>query len=203
MDERTADEKERQRLMAEAYRYLPDVPETTMIVLRVFTGGEDGMQSTPLTLAIQGLQKAGRIFRVEKLCIKIIKDNAMTPKDLVDWLLASHIHLVLSHIHQGFSGKNEHQLGWNMNELATEVQRLQYHRGFPNGTKLQCPVFTQDKYKYISAVPEFCNPTCKVSINEHYYEAQDYHSLALEKYDAHLILFFYCKLIALYLNAGL
>ena len=42
--------------------------------------------------------------------------------------------------------------------------RLHDHPGFPNGSNLLCPVFTQDKYKYLEALmPKgMCNPTLKV-----------------------------------------
>lgn len=174
-------EKETQRLVADAaYRHVPDTLVSKVAVIRVFTGGADGMQSIPFTTAIQALKSIGSHFVVQKMNIKTLKDMQMSPADLIDWMLDSDVHLVLSHIHQGFSGKNEHQLGWNMNDLAHEVRRLTDHPGFPNGRQLLCPVFTQNKYTYISAIPDFCNPTFSVRINEHC-PSGGYHSPELQQ----------------------
>lgn len=65
---------------------------------------------------------------------------------------------------QGTSNQNELQMGWNMEELYDEVYRLEDHAGYPQGIKLQCPVFTQNKYKYLSPIPTFVNPTLQVPI---------------------------------------
>ena len=51
--------------------------------------------------------------------IKMVKDKRWNPKDLVDWLLDSDVHFIITHIHQGLE-----QLCWNMEDLYIEVQRL-------------------------------------------------------------------------------
>ena len=79
------------------------------------------------------------------------------PHQLVEWLLGSHIHFILTHIHQGLEG-----CAWNMDELYQQVQRLKHHPGFPCGDALQCPIFTQDKFEYIKSVPQLCNPTLAI-----------------------------------------
>ena len=80
---------------------------------------------------------------------KFINESHWSPSDLVDWLLDSRIHIVLSHVHQGVADG----LNWSMTELEIELQRLKFHLGFPNLTKLKCPVFLQDKYKYLQSLP--------------------------------------------------
>ena len=62
-----------------------------------------------------------------------------------------------------------------MNKLYTEITRLHDHPGFPNGSNLLCPVFTQDKYKYLQALmPKgMCNPTLKVD----FLPVMDYESI--------------------------
>jgi hypothetical protein len=69
----------------------------------------------------------------------------LTEMDIVNWLLEGDIHFIISHIHQG-------------------IVKLHDHPGFPSGDNLQCPVFTQDKYKYLSVLMSkgLCNPTLKV-----------------------------------------
>jgi hypothetical protein len=34
-------------------------------------------------------------------------------------------------------------------QIYDECARLKYHPGFPNGVQLQCPIFSQDKWKYL------------------------------------------------------
>jgi hypothetical protein len=54
-----------------------------------------------------------------------------------------------------------------MVELYNEVQRLRYHNGYPNRIHLRCPIWTQDKFDYLSAIANdgLCNPTYKVDLN--------------------------------------
>mmetsp|Transcript_5290 Transcript_5290/g.7495 ORF Transcript_5290/g.7495 Transcript_5290/m.7495 type:complete len:260 (-) Transcript_5290:157-936(-) len=51
-----------------------------------------------------------------------------------------------------------------MEALMIELQRLKYHRGFPYGKLLKCPVVLEDKYEYLSILHQqnMCNPTLKV-----------------------------------------
>ena len=52
-----------------------------------------------------------------------------------------------------------------MKIIIGELQRLKYHRGFPFGSFLHCPVFLQDKFEYLSVLQKcgMCNPTLKVN----------------------------------------
>lgn len=136
-----------------------------VILFRVFTGGKSYAQGTSFTSAVNEMKLPPNLYRMEIINITLIKDNRLSPRQLVDWLLSSHVHIILSHVHQGLSGANELMLGWNMNELARELSRLKNHVGFPTGNQLDCPVFTQDKCKYLSAIPRFCNPTFRVELN--------------------------------------
>jgi hypothetical protein len=86
---------------------------------------------------------------VEYICAKNIKEQHMSPADLVNWLLDSHVHFILSHVHQGIGP----YLHWNMKDLENELQRLSNHFGFPKGTKLKCPIFLQDKFEYLQLLP--------------------------------------------------
>lgn len=135
------------------------------VIIRVFLGGHKGAQSIPWTSALQLLQLPKHRFGIQEITIKDVKDWEFTPSKLVDWLLDSDIHVILSHLHQGSSGQNEQQMGWNMDELARQVNRLRDHVGFPAGDHLNCPVFTQNKYGYLHAVPHYVNPTLQVQLS--------------------------------------
>ena len=64
-------------------------------------------------------------------------------------MLGGHIHFIISHIHQGLEN-----FGWNITHMYSELDRLKYHPGYPMGQKLQCPIFTQDKWNYHGILPE-------------------------------------------------
>ena len=96
-------------------------------------------------------------FRYVFLTCADVNTFKFTELDIINWLLEGDIHFIISHIHQGI-------VNINMNKLYTEIMRLHDHPGFPNGSNLLCPVFTQDKYKYLQVLmPKgMCNPTLKV-----------------------------------------
>ncbi|KAJ1392888.1 hypothetical protein B484DRAFT_408365 [Ochromonadaceae sp. CCMP2298] len=98
------------------------------LLVRVFEGGAMSEQSIPFMGAWKELQLDNE-FDIEIIDVQKIKKRRWTdPKMLIDWLLASHIHFVISHPHQGLE-----QLYWNIDELQVQLLRLQYHNGFPNG----------------------------------------------------------------------
>ena len=51
-----------------------------------------------------------------------------------------------------------------MRDLYEELQRLRFHEGFPNGSKLSCPIFTQDKIKYLKLIDDVTLPTYAIDI---------------------------------------
>jgi len=95
-----------------------------------------------------------------------LKDRNWSAVDLIDWLLGSDIHFVLSHVHQGKSSEGINQMGWNVHHLEEQLWRLSGHNGFPSGANLKCPIFLQDKMRYIRAVPLYTNPTLRVILNK-------------------------------------
>jgi hypothetical protein len=52
--------------------------------------------------------------------------------------------------------------------LYTELKRLTYHIGFPNGEQLSCPIFTQDKGFYLDILTKksLCNPTFIIEVKQ-------------------------------------
>jgi len=81
----------------------------------------------------------------------------MEPTDLFDWLVESDIHFFLTHPIQAM-------YNWDCEDLFLQLERLRDHEGFPSGDQIYCPIFTQDKYKYISCVPGITNPTLKIDL---------------------------------------
>ena len=138
-----------------------------MIIINL--GGINSQQIIPFKGAISDTS-----FNLEitYLTTTQIKDMDWTPKELVDWLLSSHIHFVLSHIHQGLE-----PLCWDMDVLYEETQRLRFHIGFPALENINCPIFTQNKLEYLKCLPDMTNPTLKIIFQE---EDSDYNSVLFE-----------------------
>lgn len=134
------------------------------ITIHVFQGGEYANQSIPFLAALTPFQRCGKFnFEIVFMTCKLIKEKKWTIKEFIDWLLDCDLHFILTHIHQGVAN----HLDWNMVDLYHSLLRLQAHNGFPNGTNLQCPMFTQDKYEYLRLlIPlKFANPTMKIYFN--------------------------------------
>lgn len=96
----------------------------------------------------------------ESLTLTEARSRKFSSRLLVDWLLGSHIHFVITHPHQGW-----HTTATNVEELYDEFSRLKYHPGFPMGVQLKCPIFTQDKWNYLQHLPSIMT-SCKILIAE-------------------------------------
>jgi hypothetical protein len=136
-----------------------------VIVVRVFiTPGAS--QAIPFQAALSYL-KTNKPYRVEYLTVDMLKNSSYKykPIDLIRWLLASNIHIIATHPNQG----QQHwcrTLRWNMVELMSEMSKLKYHNGFPNGVRLKCPMFTQDKDVYLKALPHLTNETLCIPLDD-------------------------------------
>jgi hypothetical protein len=152
------------------------------IIMRVFIGGNGAPQIQCFKVALERLA-LGEMVKVEYINTEDVRKNFQSPAKFVEWLLGSHIHFILAHVHQGIS-----QLEWNMDELAKELLRLKYHKGFPNGHYLGCPIFTQNKFKYIAALGNLANPTISIDLSD---EPQYFTSISnkIERF-FNLLLFF-------------
>lgn len=129
-------------------------------IIKVFIGGRDSIQSSKFTGAWYRLNLDRNAFIVEYINVDDVKKKLWTTEDFINWLLTSHVHFILSHVHQGLR-----TLNWNMEDLGNQLARLKYHPGFPKLHHLQCPVFLQNKYAYIESCP-LCNITKQIFLTE-------------------------------------
>jgi hypothetical protein len=106
------------------------------------------------------LSENGHDVIIEQKSISHIREDNLTIKNIVDWLLESHLHFVITHPHQGL-----YNLGWSATDIYNEIFRLKYHRGFPTLEKLKCPIFCQDKWIYLQHLPSTM-PTYKIQLLE-------------------------------------
>jgi hypothetical protein len=140
--------------------------------IRVFEGGEFAFQQGPFKHMITDFLKEYRRNKeilnpgnikisIEYISNKDVDEKKWLPSQLIDYLLESDLHFILTHMHQGLTSKN---IGWIIPSLLKNLNRLKYHPGFPSGDQLKCPVFTQDKMEYIKCLGEFAIPTYKIRI---------------------------------------
>ena len=143
-----------------------------LFVIRVFCGGLTGNQSSAFKVAMSSILREyhenfmnlnpGLIrIHVEYITNSDVSDRKWLPSHLVDYLLESDLHFILTHVHQGLTSKN---IGWIIPSLLKHLHRLKHHPGFPTGDQLSCPVFTQDKIKYIKYLGDFAIPTFEIRI---------------------------------------
>ena len=134
------------------------------VIVRVFTGGIDSVQSGAFIHAMSSVQK--RFYTsinivLETLTTSELCKNKWQPDQFVEWLLNSHVHFILAHIHQSLL---LHNLVWDMEIACQQYYRLKYHLGFPSGDQLRCPVFTQDKIKYIECLQQLTIKTMTIPL---------------------------------------
>ena len=120
-----------------------------MVLVRVFLGGSLGAAKDAfLSAKSYFISECGD----EVIKFEIIDTDSMkrepfkfSPRELIDWLLAGDIHLIIGHLHQG----NDH-LEWDISDLLDQYQRLRDHLGFPGGRN--DPIFLQNKILYLRAL---------------------------------------------------
>lgn len=134
---------------------------TKRVLVRCFKGAHNAQQEIPLNNAIQEFLDK-KLVTVEYLLCDQVKKLHLTEEGVVDWLLDSDVHLIITHVHQNIV---EH-LGWNMDVLMYQLQKLNSHPGYPYRQLLRDPIFLQDKYDYIHIMKDFCNPTLKIAIRK-------------------------------------
>lgn len=131
------------------------------VVFRYFCGGSQSHQLAAFENAIIRVRNSlGRDFiTFEYLSMKRLRELSWTIEDFVNWLLRGHIHFIICHVHQGM--ENSH---WSVIDIYNELQRLRLHEGFPNGENLRCPIFCQDKMKYLELLSDVTMPTFAIPI---------------------------------------
>jgi hypothetical protein len=130
----------------------PKQVDNTKLV-RVFTSGFKYIQSGPFFSAMVAIQRR-RLFSgnvniiVETLNTSELCKLKWQPDQLMDLLeFEVPLSFFIAHIHQSLL---RHNHVWDMDFACRQYRRLRYHPGFPSGDQLCCPVFTQDKIKYIN-----------------------------------------------------
>lgn len=133
-----------------------------IVNVRVYCGGENSYQLKPFENALRRLSSdygrtndvapgikaytiSNRTVHVDILMSSTMREAKFSPTEMVTWLLDSDIHFVINHVHQSNDD-------WPIDDILDKLGRLKNHLGFPSGIFLECPAFTQDKYKYLEAM---------------------------------------------------
>ena len=126
------------------------------ITLNVWSGAE--FESSPTAgqrlWFDEALSKVLREFsntikvNVEYRSNKGIRENNWSVREMFDWLMDSDIHYILTHVHQGINLDRNYPI-WNIPDILWNFNLLEFHVGFPAGVLIKCPVFQQDKFKYV------------------------------------------------------
>jgi hypothetical protein len=145
---------------------------------------ETGGQKTSFDLAIGDILSSRSTLYPDRPHIQVeyrgnrfMRKYQVTPIEMVDWLLDGDIHFILTHPHQGV-GLNRNYPAWNTTDLRNSLQLLKFHPGFPYSKELNCPVFLQDKYRYIEVLHEFSLPTKQIFLTGN----GEYDSAEIQRY---------------------
>jgi hypothetical protein len=133
-------------------------------IVRVFLGGKDSTQSGPFLSAMATFRK--KWASSVNIVLETINTEELgllkwQPDQFVDWYLQSHVHFLIAHVHQSLLHR---ALLWDMEFACQQYTRLQYNVGFPSGDQLRCPVFTQDKIKYIECLDRLAVKTMTIPL---------------------------------------
>ena len=143
----------------------PERAELDLLV-RVYVGGFSAPQIVPFIAAnssfgkqlhLSGLTDRNARIKIEYKYVSSMRADSWSPFDLVNWLLGSDLHFVLTHPHQG-------NPRWNCCEVIEAFQALRTHAGFPHGFFFDCAIFTQHKFHYLTGVKEIVNPTIAIPL---------------------------------------
>lgn len=139
-------------------------------LIHIFLGDQSNMQVLPFTGALNVIGNAIDRSKCQTMTFSELKDNirfrGWTMRTFLDWLQFADIYLIICHIHQGFGYS---PIFWNPVEFYQLLyDALKDRRGFPSGEHLRCPVFTQDKVRYLAALEGLVNPTRIVPILRDY-----------------------------------
>jgi hypothetical protein len=84
------------------------------------------------------------------------RSNCWNERDVFEWLASADIPLVICHMHQGALDL------WQPLDIQDMIGRFSEMNGFPSRSHVTCPIFLQDKFRYIEAIPDLCNATLRV-----------------------------------------
>lgn len=133
------------------------------ILVRCFLGAPNNQCSNFQNVEFDAAWIESEFFQagatLEKLSHVDVKDNKWQYSDIISWLKQSDVHIIMCHMHQGV----KHFL-WDCLGLYIDILDLENHLGFPMAENLVCPIFTQNKLNYLSALQAYDKTNFTLSI---------------------------------------
>ena len=133
-----------------------------VITFGVFGGGVSGHQVSAFctTFAQVQLSFATRVsLRLNLITNKLVHERNMSEEEVFQQLHEADVYLILGHMHQG----NPQWSAITVLDLLSVLQ-CSSKIGWPQRRHLTCPVFTQDKGRYIEKCRVVTIPTLKLNL---------------------------------------
>ena len=83
------------------------------------------------------------------------------PTETIDDILKGDFHLWTAHFHEGNIAK---RVSWNMTNMLSNMNRLEFHLGNIMGKKNRCPILRQGKIEIYDIMSDFCLPTIAIKM---------------------------------------
>ena len=132
-----------------------------------FIGGADNRHLNEVTSA---MGRAVTYFReTESINLKYTfytNDNIKNierwgPTEFINEITKADFHLWTTHFHEGNIGKTG---SWNMPNILSNLDRLEYHLGNLMGIKNKCPILRQGKIEVYKIMSDYCLPTIEINL---------------------------------------
>jgi hypothetical protein len=132
-----------------------------------FTGGADNRHLSEVTAA---MGRAVTHFREnESITLdytfynndEIKNNNKWGPTETIDHITRANFHLWTTHFHEGNIGKT---VSWNLPNILSNLDRLEYHLGNLMGAKNRCPILRQGKIEVYEIMNDYCLPTAAINL---------------------------------------
>ena len=126
--------------------------------IRIYGGGSSNIQTLQLIAAIRELNIDRSLFTIEILTCDDVNVNLYLIQDIVKWLLASSVHFITGHIHQGLQLKFYYELNFErtstINDLSyIEVARMEIISSVPRFSKINMFTLTYCDTKVCATRP--------------------------------------------------
>jgi hypothetical protein len=137
------------------------------ILIRGFIGGREGRQSDFIVTAVNDAtafySKRGIQLHTELYHQDAVKNTLRwSPQELTNKLIEADIHILGAHFHEANIAKTDE---WNMWNIWSATDRLEFHLGYPNGQYVHCPNLRGDKYMVNDILgEEYCLPQMKLDL---------------------------------------
>ncbi len=140
--------------------------DPNVVLIRGLLGGSDGRQYNQFNTAMSKAQahyaKQNITITAEMYLNDTVKNILRWgPTELVDNILEADAHIMVTHLTEGNIAKTA---SWNVRNILSNLDRLQFHLGNTMGDRNRCPVLRQGKKEIYERLPEHTVPTLIIDL---------------------------------------